>query len=54
MILSKIELRFIEEVLETALRELEGLEEELDWYTSLVPEQIEEALEIFRGKPSEQ
>ena len=54
MILSESERRFMEDVLETALRELEGLEEELDWYTSKVPEQLEEALELIRGYPSEQ
>lgn len=50
MTLTKTEIQFLEDVLETALREIEELESQIDWYTSSVPYQLEEALEMIRGK----
>lgn len=46
---SSLEVEFLIEVLESAHREFEELEEQLEWYICLVPEQIEEALAILRG-----
>lgn len=47
--LSELELQFIEEALQSALVELEELEATLEWYTTNVIEELEQAIEVIKG-----
>lgn len=54
MTLTKTEVAFLVEVLKSAKVELETLENQIEWYVSKVPEELEEALEILEGIPNEE
>ena len=45
---SQLEIEFIEEALKSALVELEELERTLEWYTTIVPDLLEEAIEVLK------